>query len=211
MTVSNCIDVDSSGDNATTAHSLIVPVWIQNDSAPDKEILVYTLLDEQSDACFVKNTVAKTLWFVGSDVTLRLSTMLGVEDIKCQKVLGLTVRRVDDDAKISLPTAYTRNVIPAQRSQIPDPQSAPKWTHLHIIAQNLMKPQDDVEIGLLIGANCPRAIKPHEVIPGTDDDPNTVRTSLGWGIIGSISAPNEIDDIFGVNNVESDWREWLDN
>ena len=203
MTVSNRIDVDSSGDNATTAHSLIVPVWIQHDSVPDKEILVYALLDEQSDACFVKDTVAEALGFVGSDVTLRLSTMLGVQDVKCQKVSGLKIRGVDDDAMISLPTTYTRNVIPAQRSQIPDPRSARKWTHLHVIAENLMKPRDDVEIGLLIGANCPRAIKPREVIPGADDDPYAVRTSLGWGIIGSISATKETEDMVGVNNVVS--------
>ena len=128
--------------------------------------------------------------------------MLGVEDVrKCQKVLGLTVRGVDDDARTSLPTTYTRNVIPAQRSQIPDPQSARKWTHSHVIAQNLMKPRDDVEIGLLIGANCPRAIKPGEVIPGADDDSYAVRTPLGWGIIGNSSAPNEIEGIY--NNVVS--------
>ena len=61
MSVSNRIDVDSSGDNATTAHSLIVPVWIQHDSAPDKETLVYALLNEQSDTCFVKDAVAEIL------------------------------------------------------------------------------------------------------------------------------------------------------
>ena len=66
-----------------------------------------------------------------------------------------------------------------------------------------MKPRDDVEIGLLIGVNCPRAIKPCEVIPGADDNLYAVRTSLGWGIIGSISAPTDIEDIFGVNNVVS--------
>ena len=44
----------------------------------------------------------------------------------------------------------------------------------------------EAEIGLLIGANCPRAIKPHEVILGNDDDPYVKRTALGWGIIGEI-------------------------
>ena len=44
----------------------------------------------------------------------------------------------------------------------------------------------EAEIGLLIGANCPRAIKPHEVILGNDDDPYAKRTALGWGIIGEI-------------------------
>ena len=41
--------------------------------------------------------------------------------------------------------------------------------------------------GLLIGLNCPRAIKPLEVIPGKDNDPYAKRTALGWGIIGLVS------------------------
>ena len=44
--------------------------------------------------------------------------------------------------------------------------------------------QHDVDMGLLIGANCTKAIKPREVIPGADDDPYAVRTTLGWGVIG---------------------------
>ena len=45
----------------------------------------------------------------------------------------------------------------------------------------------DVEIGLLIGASCARAIKPREVIPGMDDDPYAMRTALGWGLIGNLN------------------------
>jgi hypothetical protein len=101
--------------------------------------------------------------------------MLGVNDVRCQKVTGLVIRGLNDELKIPLPKAYTRNAIPAQQSQIPDPQSAKLWTHLNVIAEDLMVPHDDVEIGLLIGANCPQAIKPREVIPGNDDDPYVVK------------------------------------
>ena len=45
----------------------------------------------------------------------------------------------------------------------------------------------DVEVGLLNGSNCPSAIKPKEVIPGTSSDPYAIRTLLGWSIIGPIS------------------------
>ena len=31
--------------------------------------------------------------------------------------------------------------------------------------------KEDIEVGILISTNCPRAIKPREVIPGLDDDP----------------------------------------
>ena len=46
---------------------------------------------------------------------------------------------------------------------------------------------DDVEVGLLIGSNCTRAIVPREVIPGILDEPYALRTDLGWGIVGRVS------------------------
>ena len=50
---------------------------------------------------------------------------------------------------------------------------------------------EDVDVALLIGLNCARAIKPLEVIPGKQDDPYAKKTALGWGIIGAISSSNE--------------------
>ena len=40
---------------------------------------------------------------------------------------------------------------------------------------------EDIEVGLLIGLNCHRAIKPLEVIPGKEDAPYAKKTALGWG------------------------------
>ena len=44
----------------------------------------------------------------------------------------------------------------------------------------------DLDVSLLLGINCARAIKPREVIPGNDDDPYAQRTTVGWGIIGMV-------------------------
>ena len=74
------------------------------------------------------------------------------------------VRGVSETSEIILPKTYTRDVIPARRSQIPRHETALKWPHLESIAGHLMPLDTEAEIGLLIGANCPRVIKPHEVI-----------------------------------------------
>ena len=52
---------------------------------------------------------------------------------------------------------------------------------------------EDLEVGLHIGINCSRAIKPLEVIPGQEDDPYAKRTALGWGIIGAIRSSKKED------------------
>ena len=93
--------------------------------------MVYALLDEQSDACFVKDSID------GPDVQLEISTVLARETVKSRKVAGLTVRGVNETMEINLPGTYAREVIPARRGQIPRPESARKWPHLEKIAEFL--------------------------------------------------------------------------
>lgn len=52
---------------------------------------------------------------------------------------------------------------------------------------------EDIKVGLLIGLNCSRAIKPLEVIPGKQDDPYAKKTALGWGIIGAVGSSKQED------------------
>ncbi|CAB3982868.1 Hypothetical predicted protein [Paramuricea clavata] len=41
---------------------------------------------------------------------------------------------------------------------------------------------------------CTHAIKPHEVLPGKDNNPYSIQTALGWGIVGSVTHnPEETD------------------
>ena len=56
---------------------------------------------------------------------------------------------------------------------------------------------DNLDVSLLLGLNCARAIKPREIIPGTDDDPYAKRTALGWGIIG-MTTPDATGNYDGV-------------
>ena len=45
---------------------------------------------------------------------------------------------------------------------------------------------------MLIGCNCPKTIKPKEVIRGNGSDPYGLRTILGWGIIGPVGQPQGV-------------------
>ena len=120
------------------------------------------------------------------------------------KINGLVVRGVNESEEICLPRTYTRDLIPARRGQIPRPESAREWSHLETIADRLMPLKEDVDVALLIGANCTRAIKPREIISGGDDDPYAKRTALGWGIIGIVSsdtAEGDPDNCIAVNRI----------
>ncbi|XP_038069094.1 uncharacterized protein LOC119738319 [Patiria miniata] len=184
--------------------SMIVPVWISHQDSPERERLIYALLDTQSDTTFILDSTCKAIGAEGPKVQLLLSTMYSKnERVDSKKIEGLQVRGHDSEVGISLPATFTRDVMPANRSHIPTTRMADNWPHLQMMANELM-PLSDCEIGLLIGYNCARALAPREVIPPTDDEPFAQRTDLGWGIVGIVNpdsddCDNSVDPI-GVSH-----------
>lgn len=156
--------------------------------------MVYALLDTQSDTTFILSDTYHKLGVSGTDVKLSLSTMFAENQIvdSC-KVKGLVVRGYGSSLRIPLPTVFTRDIMPANRSHIPTPEMARHWHHLHGIADELL-PLQNCDIGLLIGYNCPRALTPREVIPAAKDGPYGQRTDLGWGIVGCVDSTRNDDD-----------------
>ena len=63
--------------------------------------------------------------------------------------------------------------------------------------------REDVQVGLLIGANCAGAIKATEVIPGREDDPYAKKTALGWGVIISPNKNEEDHDHCSCHRIAS--------
>ena len=179
--------------------SAIVPVWLSHKNTTD-EMLVYALLDTQSDTTFLLDSTKEALGLHGTKVNLLLSTMSAMnERIPSEKIQGLTARAFNSEKVVHLPAVYTRNIMPANREHIPTPDVANSFSHLVTIADQLL-PLQDCEIGLLIGYDCGSALTPRDVIPSQDDDgPFGLKTDLGWSIVGVRSQsecfPNPDDHI----------------
>jgi len=170
-------------------------VWLCHEQGCQEKELVYALLDNQSDAWFSKESVLEKLQLCGPQVQLRLSMILAEEVIECERIDGLTVQGFNEATSIRLPGAHSREDIPARQGQIQRPETAQNWPLLVLIAQQLMPYRKDIEVGLLIGTNCTRAIKPTEVIHGREDNPYTKKAALGWSVISVVSPiKNEEDD-----------------
>ena len=149
--------------------------------------MVYALLDDASDTTFLRTSTLQALGIQGVDVKLNLHMMHGNTEIPAQRIKGLTVKWLDKRVEIVLPNAYSRDSIPSRTNQIPKPETANVWPHLKRIADKIPPYKEDIKVALLIGCNCPKAIRPCEVILGKGDDPYAVRTLLGWGILGPVS------------------------
>ena len=55
----------------------------------------------------------------------------------------------------------------------------------------MIKDDQSINVELLIGANCARALEPIKVIPSRNDGPYAMKTILGWCIVGPISYWNQ--------------------
>ena len=147
---------------------MIVPVWLSSSKRPDAEVLVYAILDTQSDELDADKQPTK----------LRLSTITSQESVvDSQGVSGLQVRGYNSDLKIPIPVAYTSTSIPADEDHIPTTTTAKNWSHLRPIEDKLLGLLD-CNVGLLVGC------EKREVISGESNEPYAIKTDLGWSIVG---------------------------
>ena len=87
---------------------------------------------------------------------------------------------------IKLPKMFSQDDLPVVANEIVTPDNIKQWKYLHRIIPE-MTIDKDLEVGLLIGANCLRALEPQEVISSQDDGPYAFKTRLGWCMVGPIT------------------------
>ena len=80
---------------------------------------------------------------------------------------------------------YTRKHLPVDKKEVATPEKIEEWDYLKTISSEIT--QTDVDIGLLIGANYMRALKPLKVITSNNGGPYAYQTHLGWCIVGPIN------------------------
>ena len=184
---------DAHVENRTSLHTCtlptqsgcgaVVPVYLSSVDAPETEVLIYALLDTQSDTTFVKGSVGDSVVTPKGNTTLKLTTLTSTSYVKCSKYQGLQVRGMHSDVRVPLPTTYSTGAIPVQKSHIPTTDTVKQWPHLQHLANDIPQLQK-CDVGLLIGYNCPQALAPHECIPGNGNAPYAQKSLLGWSIVG---------------------------
>ena len=96
--------VNNYHSHTPTKSSMIVPVRISHINQPDREEVIFAMLDTQSDSSFVTEETASKLGLKGRSVKLSLSTMTSRDKIvNCEKFDGLQVRGFNCEHRIRLP------------------------------------------------------------------------------------------------------------
>ena len=79
---------------------------------------------------------------------------------------------------LNLPTTYTQNQLPIDANKVATPKKLEKWKYLESILGEISE-MDDIQVDLLIDANCVKALKPIKVILSKVQGPYAYKTVLG--------------------------------
>ena len=99
-----------------------------------------------------------------AETLLQLCTIHGHSYINTIVIANLTVSDLNHKDAIDLPKTYTRDEIPVNHHQISRPTIISRWQHLRQVAGKIHPQMPDLNIGLLIGSNCPAVLEPLKLI-----------------------------------------------
>ena len=85
-----------------------MPVMLYHKDAPDESIMVYALLDDQSNSTFIAQQTMDKLKATGKPVKIKMATTLAEKTINSEVVHGLSVCSVSEGTPIPLSGAYLR-------------------------------------------------------------------------------------------------------
>ena len=108
-----------------------------------------------------------------------------------QCIEDLIVTDPDGRNPIASPRVNTRDEIPVNHDQIPNPEIVSHLEHLEGIADEIPDYDRDLDIDLLIGSKCPAALVPHEVVPNVGDGPFALKLNHGWTVSGPLQVKAE--------------------
>ena len=163
----------------------ILPVRVRKKGSTES-VITYAFYDNGSGGCFLTENLKQQIGVDGERTELQLGTMHGQSLVTTTVVNDLVVTDLEDKNPIEIPRSYTRMEIPVTEQQIPTPEVVKQWEHLRGVAERMPEFIPNLEVGLLIGSNCPAAMEPLEVVPSGDKGPYAMRLRHGWTLTGPL-------------------------
>ena len=183
--VVNCTEVCGNTTFPGKSCAKIVPVKVYHKDKPEKAVLTYAVLDDQANQSIAKPELFSSLDVEGPDINYSMKTCSGTFDSSGRVAHGLVVESYDTKVQLHLPPLVECGGVPDNREEIPTPEIAESFVHLHDIA-SLIPPLMEIPTLLLIGRDMSSV---HHVFDQrVNDEDNSLpfaqRLRLGWVIVG---------------------------
>ena len=168
----------------------ILPVVVTQ-KCTNKPVKTHAFYDNGSAGCFITERLRTRLEATSIDTKIQLGTMHGQSLVDSAIVKDVVVTDLNGKNPVELPRAYTRQEIPANTEQIPTPAIVSRIEHLKEIAFEILAYDPELEIGLLIGSNCPNALILLSVVPNEGAAPFTLQLKHSWTVSGPLHLTSE--------------------
>ena len=151
-------------------------------------VRTWAMLDNFSQGSFVKKSLLEQLKVEGKNAPVTVKTLNGDCKHSSLAVNDLEIANIEEKQVdwITLPRMFSQDDLPVASDEIATPENIQQWKYLHRIIPE-MKMGRNLDVKLLIAANCPEALEPQEAISGQGDGPYAFNTKLGWCVVGPIS------------------------
>ena len=155
----------------------IVPVKVEHGDSKGV-ITTYAMLDNCSQGSFIHDNLVKKLGVHGLKTTLNNKTLRGKKTENNMVEKNIKVTGMSDDCSLlSLPKLYIRRKKPVVKEEIDTPAKIKEWKHLRSILNKIVQ-KDNLQVGLMISANCMKALEPTKIIHSEDGIPYAYKTRL---------------------------------
>ena len=122
----------------------------------------------------------------GMKTTLNFQTLNGERSESTTAIEGLQVAGSKDGSTwIKMPRIYNKKHLPVDKKEAATPDKIEESDYLKTISPETTQ-TDDVEVGLLIGAKCMKALEPLKVIASNTGGLYAYQTHLVWCIVEPI-------------------------
>ena len=151
-------------------------------------INTYALLDSCSQGTFILDQLRDHLPIPGREKSVTIKTINGEIKSPSKAIDGPQVSGINDHKIqwVPLPTTFTRAELPVDNDDITKPGQLKQWKYLEPFI-NQLNLEENISVGLLIRANCMKALEPIQTLQSRNGGPYAFRIRLGWCVVGQVS------------------------
>ena len=162
--------VNCASSRMNQVMSMCVALVKMNIKGSQGVVKTWAMLDNFSQGSFVKTNLFEVLKVSGIQTSVTIKTLNGDYKHSTIAVDSLEVTNVDEEKGewMKLPRVFSQDHLPAESNEIATGDNIQKWEYLHKIISK-MKNFDGLDVQLLIGANCLKALERLEVITSEGD------------------------------------------
>ena len=180
------LSVTATYTGAEVVSMCVVPIKIKHGSSA--VLKTHALLDSCSQGTFIDEKLLEDLKVTGRNTNITVKTLNGEKTERSMMIEGLEVANVSKGKEkwLNLPKTYARKKLSIENEML-SPEQISKWKYLDAIKGEVCTKRN-TKIGVLIGANCSKALEPEKVISSQNGGPYAFKTMLGWCIVGTVNA-----------------------